>query len=140
MSLRALSVAMKSIKSVEMSLSSKLVLIGLANRHNQETGRCDPSVETIAADMKISEKSVRRGLRELEKLKLIRTVHRTVRTGLGKRNLTNRYRILGGVKLTGGVGSQRPTKQEYNKPSTFDDLATAISDTFIDHDYLSEED
>lgn len=126
MSTRALFTAVGHIGRIKLSNSAKLVLIALANRHNQETGRCDPSVTRIAKDMQISERAVRDGLRELEKAKLISTVHRTVRTGQGKRNMNNRYRLTGTAKSAGGVGQDLPTKHTYNQPSAFDDLAMSI--------------
>ena len=125
MSLTALRNAFGIIGSVEMSPSAKLVLLALSNRHNQETGRCDPSIKTIAADTRMSERAIQYGLRELEAVKAIVTVERKQRTGRGKKNLTNRYRIAGGANFAcGGVQDLR-TKQEYT-PSAFDDLAMSI--------------
>lgn len=125
MSLTALRAAFGHVASNEMTPSASLVLLCLANRHNQETGRCDPALSTIAKDAGLNERSVRRALRELENLKLVSTVHRIARTGRGKRNMTNRYRLKGGVKLSGGLGTECPPKQEYT-PSAFDDLAMLI--------------
>jgi hypothetical protein len=120
------------IASVDMSPSAKLVLLALSNRHNQETGRCDPSVATIAADTQMSARAVQYGLRELEQIKAITTIERKQRSGRGKKNLTNRYRIAGGAKFAcGGVQDLR-TKQEYT-PSAFDDLAMSIEIMDFDH-------
>mgnify|MGYP003400215540 CR=1 FL=1 len=125
MSLTALRSAFAIIGSVEMSPSAKIVLLALSNRHNQETGRCDPSIKTISADTRMSERAIQYGLRELEAVKAIVTVERKQRTGRGKKNLTNRYRIAGGANFAcGGVQDLR-TKQEYT-PSAFDDLAMSI--------------
>lgn len=125
MSLVAIRSAFNIIKSADVSASAKLVLLCLANRHNQETGRCDPSITTISNDAGICERSVRKGLRELEGIKAIVTVERKQRTGRGKKNLTNRYRIMGGAKFAGGMGQNLPPKQEYT-PSAFNDLAMSI--------------
>ena len=127
MSFTAIRGAFSAIKQTELSPCAKLVLLSLANRHNQETGRCDPSIETVASDMGISERSVRSALRELEKKKRITTTHRTIRMGLGKRNMTNRYRILWGAKSADGMGQNLPPKQEYT-PSAYDDLAMLVED------------
>lgn len=118
--------------------SGKLVLFALADRHNQETGRCDPSLKTIARDLGICERSVRDGLRSLEKAGLIVTVERTQRSGRGKKNLTNRYRLTMpsmGAKSAGGMGQNLPTNQEgkrpvetSHRPSAFDDLAMLIDE------------
>ena len=126
MSLRSLHHAFNHISSVKMSLPARLVLLALANRHNQETGRCDPSVATICEDTQLSERAVRAALRELEGLKLITTTERKLRTGRGKRNLTNRYRIKGGAQCAGRMGHNMPPKQEYSPPAAFDDLAMLL--------------
>ena len=125
MSFTALKTAIGHLATAEVGPSGKLVLIALANRHNQETGRCDPSVELIANDLGISERAVQYGLRELEKNGLITTTHRTVRTGRGKRNMSNRYRLKGGAKFASTMVQDLRTKQEYT-PSAFDDLANLI--------------
>ena len=128
MSIRALHAAFLHVENHEMSLPARLVLLVLANRHNQETGRCDPSIARICGDTQLSERAVRKSLRELEKLRLIVTVERKQRTGRGKRNLTNRYRIAGGAQYAGRVGHNMPPKQEYTAPSAFDDLAMLLED------------
>ena len=125
MSIRALHAAFLHLECKPMSMPARLVLLVLANRHNQEAGRCDPSVARICEDAQLSERAVRKSLRELEQLKLIVTVERKQRTGRGKHNLTNRYRIAGGAQYAGRVGHNMPTKQEYT-PSAFDDLAMSI--------------
>lgn len=125
MSLTALRSAFSHIAKVKMSAPSRLALLALANRHNQETGRCDPSVATICKDTQLSERAVRSALRELEGLKLISTVERKLRAGRGRRNMTNRYRLKGGAQYAGGMGHNMPPKQE-DTPSAFDDLAMLI--------------
>lgn len=127
MSLTALRYAFLHISAVPMSAPARLVLLALSNRHNQETGRCDPSIATLCIDTQLSERAVRNGLRELERLRLISTTERRRRTGRGKRNLTNRYRLKGGAQYAGGMGHNMPPKQEYT-PSAFDDLAMLIDD------------
>lgn len=127
MSMKALRSAFKHVANVEMSAPARLVLLALANRHNQETGRCDPSNATICGDTQLSERSVRSALRELEKLRLITTTERKQRTGRGKKNLTNRYRLKGGAQFAGRMGQDMPPNQEYT-PSAFDDLAMIMED------------
>ncbi|OWJ71395.1 hypothetical protein CDV50_10340 [Haematobacter massiliensis] len=109
-----------------MSAPGRLVLLVLANRHNQETGRCDPSLAMIQKDTQLCERSVRSALRELEGLSLIQTVERKLRTGRGKRNLTNRYRLKGGAQYAGRMGHNMPPNLKYTHPSAFDDLAMLI--------------
>lgn len=129
MSIRALRAAFATIRNTDMSAPARLVLLALSNRHNQETGRCDPSIETISKDTQLSERSVRNALRELEQSKVLSTVHRQRRTGRGKLNLTNRYRlkacVRGGAQFAGGMGQDMPPNLNLT-PSAFDDLTTAI--------------
>lgn len=135
MGFTAIRAAMRKITEIDVTPCAKLVLLALANRHNQETGRCDPSIQTIASDIGISARSVQNGLRELELAKVIVTVERRARTGRGKRNLTNRYRIPMGAEFARGVVQNLRPKQEYTHtgekwvvPSAFDDLAMSIED------------
>jgi DNA-binding transcriptional ArsR family regulator len=125
MSMTATNAAWEHIEAHDLSAATALVLLALARRHNQETGRCDPSITRIAADTGLSERAVRNGLRSLEELRLIVTVFRKATTGRGKKNMTSRYRIKGGAKYAGGVGQNMPPKREY-KPSAFDDLVMSI--------------
>ena len=131
MSLTAIRAAFAHIENVTMGIPSKIVLLTLANHHNQETGRCDPSISRISKCAGISERAVRSAIRQLEELRVIVTVERKQRTGRGKRNLTNRYRIAGGAQYAGRVGHNMPTKQEYT-PSAFDDLAMSLEDMGVE--------
>lgn len=137
MSISAINWAFEAIGSSNLKPSAALTLLALAHCHNQETGRCDPSLATISQKASLDERSVRRGLRELEELKLIATVHRTIRTGRGKRNLRNRYTLRGGDRMSGGVGTQCPGKGKYRPPSAFHDLAMSIEDP-ITEDMIHE--
>jgi len=93
MSFTAIRAGFKVIASVKISASARLVYLALANFHNQETGRCDPSIRRICEATQCSERSVRDALRELEKLGLIQTVFRKASTGRGNKK--------SGVKLQG---------------------------------------
>lgn len=135
MSFTAIRSIMRDMQHMDITPCAKLVLVALANRHNQETGRCDPSISTIAKDLGISQRSVQNGLRELEKAKAVVTIERKARTGRGKLNMTNRYRISGGAEFACGVVQNLHPKLEDNSrpqkarnPSAFDDLAMSIED------------
>lgn len=54
----------------------KLLLLLLADRHNKDTRRCDPSQERLAHDAGMSRASVNRNLKKLEDAGLIRRVKR----------------------------------------------------------------
>ncbi|WP_353144889.1 helix-turn-helix domain-containing protein [Paracoccus sp. (in: a-proteobacteria)] len=127
MSIRALRNAFDLVaQNPQLRPSASISLLVLADCHNQETGRCDPSVKTIARRGAISERAVRDGLRQLAELKLITITYRQIKTGLGKRNMTSRYRFKGAAKFAGGVGQNLPTNQQYTTPSAFDDLANLL--------------
>lgn len=53
------------------SPTRKAVLVSLADRHNKDTGRCDPSIARIAAETEFSERAVRKALSDLEEMGLI---------------------------------------------------------------------
>lgn len=127
MSVTALNRAFKIIECTpDLSPSATITLLVLANCHNQETGRCDPSIETISRKGAISPRSVQNGLKELSSLKKISITYRQQRTGRGKRNLTSRYTILGGAKFASTLVQNLHPKQEYSAPSAFDDLAMLL--------------
>lgn len=129
MSLRATNWAFAAIEgaSGKLTPATTLTLLALAHAHNQETGRCDPSIASLCSKTGLSERAVRNGLRQLERAHLIATTHRTIRTGRGKRNLRSRYTLRGGAGFAGGVGQDLPPNREVYAPSAFDDLAMAIS-------------
>lgn len=133
MSVRAINLAFASIqaKGDQMTPSASLVLITLSHCHNQETGRCDPSLATLCDKTGLSERAVRSAIRMLEGLRLVATTHRTIRTGRGMRNLRNRYTLTGGAEFAGRVGQDLPGKGKYTPPSAFDDLAMSIEDIEI---------
>lgn len=54
----------------------KLVLIVLADRHNADTGRCDPSLSRIAEDCTLSRDTVIRNLKALASAGLLRIIRR----------------------------------------------------------------
>lgn len=51
-----------AVQQTTLSATSKLVLIHLANRLNDQTGQCNPSVPTLAADAGLSRKTVSKAL------------------------------------------------------------------------------
>ncbi len=107
---------------------AKLVLLMLADRHNSDTGRCDPSMDTLAMDCCMSKPSIKRAIKALKEAGLINIHPRWE----GTVSLSNFYtfnmqemmgvgsiRPQGGVTQTPGVGSNRPPNQELkpvNKP------------------------
>lgn len=66
------------------------VYIYLADRTN-ENNECWPAIPTIAADLKLSESTVRRGIRDLKKAGLLETEQRYRKKG-GKSSLLFRMK------------------------------------------------
>ena len=66
------------------------VYIYLADRTN-ENNECWPAIPTIAADLKLSDSTVRRGIRDLKKAGLIETKQRYRKKG-GKSSLLFRLK------------------------------------------------
>jgi len=71
--------------------SDKLVLLALANRSNHETGVCFPGQKLIAKECCMSDRSVRRHLKNLEALGLIERRARMRKEGRGR--TSDEYRI-----------------------------------------------
>jgi hypothetical protein len=67
----------------------KLVLLALADRHNTETGRCDPSVSRIAKDCGMSTRSVQNSIKSLQTTGLLIPTPRKVQD----KNLSNLYTL-----------------------------------------------
>jgi hypothetical protein len=67
--------------------AQKLVLIVLADAHNGQTGRCDPSIQRVAELCHMSYRTVTRTLAQLEELALIQRINRTDDQNLKVRNL-----------------------------------------------------
>lgn len=81
-------------------VAAKMLLVCLANAHNNETGLCCPSVERLAEESSMSRRSVQRWLRWLADNGLIDIVETKAESG---RQQTNLYRLPGfhrGAKLT----------------------------------------
>lgn len=97
---------------------TKLVLLALADRHNNDTNRCDPSMEKVADDCSVHRDSVRKHVKTLVDKGLL-TVHERWN---GPVRLTNFYSFniegvpagFSGVPIVGGEGvpSQIGTNQE----------------------------
>ena len=86
MSFQALAWAVRQ----KLPCTQKIVLVMLADRHNGDTGRCDPSHERLAGDCGLTRRSVIDQLAKLDKAGFIRTHHRIV----GKLKASNQYTLM----------------------------------------------
>lgn len=66
--------------------NQKMVLIVLADCHNSETGRCDPSIDFIATKSLLSRRTVERSLSGLESLGIITRKRRANKDGFKTSN------------------------------------------------------
>lgn len=77
------------------SPTRKAVLVSLADRHNKDTGRCDPSIARIAAETEFSDRAVRQALVDLEHMGLIERDERRRSDG-SRRTYSYRFPHLAG--------------------------------------------
>ncbi len=73
MSVRLLNAVATQTKA-KLTPTQRLVLFVLALRHNDETGQCNPSVATIAAQAGVDGSNARKAIAALERMGLIRRV------------------------------------------------------------------
>ena len=111
--------------SQELPPMQKLVLLALANRHNSETGRCDPSLARLAKDCSLGKTTVQRALAGLCERRLVTRTQRkaegvfasttyALQIGVGseRTNPLGSERTNGGCTADQGVGSERTINQE----------------------------
>ena len=130
MSIRAINWAFHEIaygRGADLTPSAALTLIALAHCHNQETGRCDPSLARLAEKTGLAERTVRLSLRALEKAGLLATFHRKISTHRGRRYLRNRYNLRGAARFADEGGAGFAADKEVRAPSAYDDLVMAIT-------------
>jgi DNA-binding transcriptional ArsR family regulator len=104
-----------SVKAMEWAISTdlknnaqKLVLMILAHSHNGKTGQCNPRVETIARGAGLSERAVKRALKELREMGYVHSARRR----RGPRQASNHY-----VLALDGVVFQCPDKPQKSEES-----------------------
>lgn len=85
-----------------LSQFKKLTLMMLANRHNADTGQCNPSHALLAKDCGLSDSGVRKAVRELAGLGLIK-IHFFVKKGV---KLPNQYILNIHLNITESVGHE----------------------------------
>lgn len=74
----------------KLPCTQKIVLVMLADRHNGDTGRCDPSHDRLAGDCGLTRRSVMDQLAKLDAAGFIRTHHRII----GKLKTSNQYTLM----------------------------------------------
>jgi hypothetical protein len=76
-----------AVSADDLSYTAKIVGVRIAMHHNVKTGRCDPDMATLAAGTSMSDRNVRRMLRELEQRGWLHVEHRGYRR-------TNSFELL----------------------------------------------
>lgn len=99
MSVKAIRWALEVSTAHGLNHTHRLVLIALGNSHNERTGMCFPSVETIARDAGLSERRAQSALRALASMGLIYINKRSER-GVQRSNL---YDLFGRFRDDGRV-------------------------------------
>lgn len=80
---------LSAVAAADISAAGLRVAVVLAARQNKDTGRLNPSIRTIAEDCGVTDRAVRKGLRQLTDFGFLE-----VRGGGGNHQNTNRYRLL----------------------------------------------
>lgn len=81
-------------------VAAKMLLVCLANAHNNETGLCCPSINRLAEESNMSRRSVQRWIKWLDENGFIQVIATATEAG---RQQSNSYRLAGlhrGAKLT----------------------------------------
>jgi len=81
-------------------VAAKMLLVCLANAHNNETGLCCPSVNRLAEESNMSRRSVQRWIKWLDENDFLDVIGTATESG---RQQSNQYRLVGfhrGAKLT----------------------------------------
>lgn len=97
MSVRATKWAM-TLGDVDITPVQRCVLFVLAYHHNDKSGDCFPSVETIGRGSGIKERAAREAIRALEHVGLVKRKKRTNERG----QASNQYVLFGRVKNKSG--------------------------------------
>lgn len=77
----------------ELSASELLVLLKLADNHNEDTGRCDPSIPYIAKKTKLNAKTVKKALRSMHQKSILFISQRTGQTLSFELNIGARIQV-----------------------------------------------
>ena len=91
----------------KLPVLQKIVLIVLADRHNGDTGRCDPSIAKVAEDCGMSSDSVRNAIKALREKGLLEAHERFD----GPTQLTNFYTFNFKVETTPPLDNSNPNRE-----------------------------
>jgi DNA-binding transcriptional ArsR family regulator len=100
-------VASKWAWEADLPLNQKMVLLALADCHNSKTGQCNPRIETLAAKVGLSVRSIQYILKALKKAGYIAPIKRRK----GRKQAANQYALaLDGVVFQHATSCTLKTK------------------------------
>lgn len=107
--------------------ATKIVLIQLSDRHNKDSGLCNPSIKTLAEDCEMDRTTVMRHIEVLVSLGLIsRSSTGKDDGGRGNNEYVLHMPILAPTDVSGGVKSQNTTGVKSHFTTTQSDFATGV--------------
>jgi hypothetical protein len=107
----------------ELPAMQKIVLMVMANRFNEKSNTCWPSLESIAKESGMDKRSVIRQIGKLENIGLIRVVKTRGNNGM---NVANRYLLM--LDVQGGLKTGEASKLGSDRESLGSDRESLGSD------------
>lgn len=98
-----------AIRQRGLKPAAKIVLWHLADRHNGDTGQCNPKQERLAQDCEMSRSTLNLHLNELERLGLIRRI--VTIDGATKRQRPTAYVLVGFEREAASENRTRPVSE-----------------------------
>lgn len=106
MSVRAIKWAHSVLPVVDLPPTERLALLILAYHHNDKTGDCFPSMETIAGQSGVTPRRIQQAIANLVSWAIIKKK----RGGTTEGNASNRYTLFGSPKRPKQTGKGVPVK------------------------------
>lgn len=127
--------AWQFIRQSELSATEALVLLALADRFNSKTGRLDPAVSTIAADCRLSSRTVQYALKGLIAAGVV-----VRRFGGGHHKDTNRYGLmLDGCSTFTRTGATDSPVTATDAPQGRNDCTSRVQDVHPNQEVTKKE-
>ena len=135
MSYEASRSAWQFIRESDLTATEALVLLALADRFNSKTGRLDPAVSTIAADCRLSSRTVQYALKALIEAGVV-----VRRFGGGHHKDTNRYGLmLDGCSTFTGTGASDSPVSATGAPQGRNDCTSGVQDVHPNQEVTKKE-
>lgn len=118
MSIKATKWAMGVLPVLDVSPTDKLALLCLAYHHNDKTGECFPSMQTLASECGVTSRRIQQAVGNLVDWSVIRKK----RGGAAAGNASNKYTLFGSPKRPNETGKRVPVRSGFKpeQKSTFE--------------------